>query len=178
MGGDPRGDVPKPRPEPHHDPEFEEESEHDRLARNWNELLQELRVSQTGVQILFAFLLGVAFTQPFSRTTDVQRAMYFVSLLSTACAVALLIAPVAYHRLLFRRRARPELIRAGNRFAIGGLCFIALAIISAVFLVTDFVLGRSITLFVACGLAGWFLLWWLLVPYTRRRRRLRAARSS
>ncbi|HET7305220.1 MAG TPA: DUF6328 family protein [Segeticoccus sp.] len=164
-------DAPGRAVEPHHDPEFEEESEHDRLARNWNELLQELRVSQTGVQILFAFLLGVAFTRPFAQTTDVQRAMYFVSLLSTACAVALLIAPVAYHRLLFRRRARPELIRAGNRFAMGGLAFTALAVTSAVFLVTDFILGRTVTLAVVIGLAIWFVLWWLVVPFLRRARR-------
>lgn len=154
------------------------ESEQERLTRNWNELLQELRVSQTGVQILFAFLLGVAFTRPFQDTTALQRGFYFTSLLSTACAVGLLIAPVSYHRLLFRHRARPELVRAANRFAIAGLAFIALAIVAAVALVSDFVLHQPWSGVIVVLLALWLTVWWWIVPLARRRRRARQPDAS
>ncbi len=146
-----------------------EETEQERLTRNWDELLQELRVSQTGVQILFAFLLGVAFTDKFADTSPTQRVLYFISLLATAAAVGLLIAPVAFHRILFRQRARIELVRAGNRFAIAGLVCIAVAIVSAVGLATDFILHEPWALVIGIGSSAWFLCWWLALPLLRRR---------
>jgi hypothetical protein len=147
-----------------------EETEHERITRNWNELLQELRVSQTGVQILFAFLLGVAFTRPFEQATSVQRGLYFTALVSTAFAVALLIAPVAYHRILFRQRSRQELVTLTNRFAIGGLVFTAIAIVTAVALVADFILQAPWGVFIPAVTGAWFLFWWLAGPLRRRAR--------
>ena len=147
-----------------------EETEHERITRNWNELLQELRVSQTGVQILFAFLLGVAFTRPFQDTTDVQRGLYFTSLVATACAVALLIAPVAYHRALFRQRSRHELVLLTNRFAIGGLVCTAIAVIAALALVTDFVLPVPWNVVIPSATGAWFVFWWVISPLRRRAR--------
>src|SRR3954452_8688774 len=90
----------------------------ERADRNMNELLQELRVAQTGVQILFAFLLTLAFTQRFGQITAFQRALYMATLLLTTAATGLLIAPVAYHRLTFRRRMRAELVTAANWLAL------------------------------------------------------------
>ncbi len=145
-----------------------EETEHERITRNWNELLQELRVSQQGVQILFAFLLGVAFTRPFEQATEVQRVLYFVALLATAFAVGLLIAPVAYHRVLFRRRARAELVEMTNRFAIGGLAFTAVGVVAAVALVADFILPLPWGVLVPAVTAAWFLFWWVASPLRRR----------
>lgn len=147
-----------------------EETEHERITRNWNELLQELRVSQTGVQILFAFLLGVAFTRPFERATDVQRGLYFTSLLATAFAVALLIAPVAHHRILFRRRSRAELVALTNRFAIGGLASTAVAVVAAVALVADFVLHAPWGALIPAVTGAWFVYWWVVSPVWRRTR--------
>src|SRR5947209_10039375 len=83
----------------------------ERWDRNFSELLQELRVAQTGVQVLFAFLLTLPFTNRFERITEVQRGTYVVTLVAAAAATALLIAPVSYHRLVFRQGRKPQLVR-------------------------------------------------------------------
>src|SRR6266508_4388199 len=97
-----------------------QESELQRLDRNFNELLQELRVAQTGVQILFAFLLTLAFTQRFGEVTGFQRGLYYGTLVAAALATSLLIAPVSLHRLLFRRHQKGRVVIAANRLAGGG----------------------------------------------------------
>jgi hypothetical protein len=112
------------------------------LDRNLAELLQELRVAITGVQILFAFLLGLAFTQRFDSLDRFQVAVYTGTLLTTALATILLIAPVAFHRLVFRRRQKPALIVVADRLLLVGLALLVLAISSAVLLILDVVLGR------------------------------------
>src|SRR3954469_23685586 len=90
-----------------------------RWDRNFGDLLQELRVAQTGIQILFAFLLTLPFSNGFPRTTEFQRDVYVVSLLAAAAATAMIIAPVAFHQALFRRGRKPELVRFGHRMATG-----------------------------------------------------------
>src|SRR3954464_4237071 len=90
------------------------ETEEERLDRNFIELLQELRVSQTGVQILFAFLLTLPFTQRFTQVSSFERDIYFVSLLFSGAASALFIGPVSYHRLLFRRGEKRQMVFVGN----------------------------------------------------------------
>jgi hypothetical protein len=112
------------------------------LDRNLAELLQELRVAITGVQILFAFLLGLAFTQRFDSLDRFQVAVYTGTLLTTALATILLIAPVAFHRLVFRRRQKPALIVVADRLLLVGLALLVLAISSAVLLILDVALGR------------------------------------
>jgi hypothetical protein len=139
-----------------------------RLDRNYTELLQELRVAQTGVQILFAFLLTLAFTQRFAETDGFQRFVYVVTLLFAAGAAALLIAPVAFHRLVFRRRQKDDLVDAANRFALGGLAMLFVAMVGAVLLILDVVLG-DFRAFLLTGLvAAWFLGLWLVLPLTSR----------
>ena len=136
----------------------DDESESQRLDRNYGELLQELRVAQTGVQILFAFLLGIAFQQQFQKIESYQRGIYLVTLVAAACAAAMLIAPVAIHRMLFRRHQKNELVIMTSRLAATGLVFLGIAILSAVLLVVDIVVnltvGIIITGFSPCCWSG------------------------
>lgn len=112
------------------------------LDRNLNELLQELRVVLTGVQILFAFLLTLAFTADLDERGPFATVVYTVTLMSTACATVVLIAPVSFHRMLFRRQRKEELVSFADRALQIGLGLLLLGISSAVLLVLDVVLGR------------------------------------
>jgi hypothetical protein len=145
------------------------ESEHERLDRNLNELLGELRVALPGVQVLFAFLLVVPFNQRFGQLTPGQERLYLASLLAAGLASALLIAPTAHHRWTFRLQDKEYLVIMANRFAIAGLCFLAVAMTGAIGLVTDVVFGTTVAVVSAClnGLA--FAVLWLALPLVRRR---------
>lgn len=144
------------------------ESEKQRWQRNFADLLQELRVAQTGVQILFAFLLTLPFSSGFTRTSGFQKDVYIVSLLSAAAAAAMIISPVAFHRALFRQGRKPELVRFAHRMASGGLAFMLISMVSAVLLVTDFVLNREVALVLTGTTGVWFLAFWVLLPFARR----------
>jgi hypothetical protein len=137
------------------------ESDQERINRNWNELLQELRVTQTGVQILTAFLLTVPFQRRFVELTEIQRNVYLVTVGLAVVATALIIAPVSFHRLVFRRRQRPWLVRTAHHSAHLGLICLALAILGALWLVFDFVAGRTASLIVLAVAAVFYAtLWW------------------
>ena len=139
------------------------EDKEERVSRELIELLNELRVALPGVQVLFAFLLAVPFAQGFSDTTDFQRGLFFAILSFTAIASALLIAPSAWHRLRFRQRDKERILLASNRMAIGGLGFLALAMIGAVMLIADFIYSPTLT--VIGGLAALIvfgMLWYVL----------------
>jgi hypothetical protein len=110
----------------------------ERTERQMAELLQELRVALPGVQILFAFLLTVPFAQGFQRVTSFQKNLFFATLMCTAISTACFIAPTATHRLRFHKRDRRYVIESANALLIAGLVFLALAIIGAVALITDF----------------------------------------
>jgi hypothetical protein len=112
--------------------------EHERTERQMAELLQELRVALPGVQILFAFLLTVPFAQGFEKVTSFQRNIFFATLMCTAVSTACLIAPTATHRLRFHKHDRKYVIESANTFLIAGLAFLALAIVLAVMLITDY----------------------------------------
>jgi amino acid permease len=144
------------------------ETEKQRWQRNFADLLQELRVAQTGVQILFAFLLTLPFSNGFTRTSGFQKDVYIVALLSAAAATAMIISPVAFHRALFRQGRKPELVRFAHRMASGGLAFMLISMVSAVLLVTDFVLHRSTALILSGVTAVWFLVFWMILPFARR----------
>ncbi|WBB79701.1 DUF6328 family protein [Micromonospora sp. WMMD882] len=144
------------------------ETEKQRWQRNFADLLQELRVAQTGVQILFAFLLTLPFSAGFGETTEFQRDIYVVALLAAAGATAMIISPVAFHRALFRQGRKPELVRFAHRMASGGLGLMLVSMVSAVLLITDFILDRPIA-FLLSGIAGlWFLTFWVFLPFSRR----------
>src|SRR5689334_24279591 len=93
----------------------------ERLDRNWDELLQELRVVQTGMQILTGFLLTLPFQQRFSDLQAFEKDLYLITLAMSTAATIVLVSPVAMHRLLFRRHALPVLVEQGQRFAVTGL---------------------------------------------------------
>ncbi|WP_319462959.1 DUF6328 family protein [Micromonospora sp. RTP1Z1] len=144
------------------------ETEKQRWQRNFADLLQELRVAQTGVQILFAFLLTLPFSNGFTRTTEFQRDVYIVALLAAAAATAMIISPVAFHRALFRQGRKPELVRFAHRMASGGLAFMLISMVSAVLLITDFVLTRPVAFLLSGVTALWFLAFWVVLPFARR----------
>jgi uncharacterized protein DUF6328 len=147
-----------------------DESEAERLDRNYGELLQELRVTQTGVQILFAFLLTLAFTQRFPQIDSFQRGTYVVTLLCSAGAASLFIAPVALHRFVFRQNQKDTLVFAANRMALAGLAFLLVAMVGAVLLILDVTLGRTPALWWTGLVAAWFLLLWVIFPLVSRSR--------
>lgn len=150
-----------------------DETEVERADRNFTELLQELRVAQTGVQILFAFLLTLPFTQRFEKLGGDDRSVYLGTLLATALATACLIAPVSHHRILFRRRRKPEIVDTANKLAQAGLAFLLIAVGGAVYLVFDFVIGAGIAGLITGVLAVWFILIWYVQPLLELRRRRR-----
>src|SRR5215469_5321524 len=142
-------------------PDPREESEAQRDDRNLAELLQELRVAGLGVQVLFGFLLSLPFTTKFSKVSQGQRDLYLASLVLAAVSTALLLGPVAYHRLVFRRGQKERVVRAANAMALLGLAAVSLAVSSAVLLVTSYVAtalpAALITAFIAALFGGlWF----------------------
>ena len=145
----------------------EEEKDH---AEELIELLNELRVALPGVQVLFAFLLAVPFTQRFSQVTELQKDAYFLSLLATMVGTVLLIAPSAYHRLRWREGSDEELLRVSNRLAIAGTVAIAVAMTAAVFLITDYLFGSTVTAIVTAATAALFAWFWYGLPLQRRAR--------
>ena len=144
------------------------ESEKHRWDRNFSDLLQELRVAQTGVQILFAFLLTLPFSSGFPKTTSLQKDVYVVALLSAAAATAMLIAPVAFHRALFRQGRKPELVRYSHRMAYGGLGFLFVSVVSSVLLITAYLLNDMVAVVLTVLTAAWFTTFWALIPWFRR----------
>jgi hypothetical protein len=146
-----------------------DESVEERDDRNLAELLQELRVAGLGVQVLFGFLLSLPFTNRFDRLSQGQRELYLGTLVLAAVATALLLGPVAYHRLVFRRGQKERLVRAANVMAVAGLAAVGLAVSAAVLLVTGYVTSALpaalITAFVTCM----FGLLWFAFPLAHRR---------
>jgi hypothetical protein len=145
-----------------------EESKEDRLDRELIELLNELRVTLPGVQILFAFLLTVPFASRFERVTDLQKDTYLFALLCAAAGSVFLMAPASYHRLRWRQRDKEQMLRTSNRLAIAGTVFLAVGMTASVFFVTDFLFAGTLVAIVTAltaGLFGWF---WYGLPLTRR----------
>jgi len=145
-----------------------EETHEERVNRELIELLNELRVALPGVQVLFAFLLAVPFSQRFEQTTDLQRDTFMVALLSTLAGSVFLIAPSAYHRIRFRDRDKEALLRISNTFAIVGMVFLAIGMTSVVFLVTDMIFKGLVTTVVTSVTAGLFALVWFVLPLVRK----------
>ena len=144
-----------------------DEDKKERLDRELIELLNELRVALPGVQVLFAFLLTVPFSQGFPQMTALQRDVYFGTLLATAVATVMFISPTAYHRLRWRKYDKEQLLATSNRLAIWGIAFLAIATAGAVFLIGDFMFGTttaSITVAAIAALLVWF---WFGLPLSR-----------
>jgi Family of unknown function (DUF6328) len=153
------------------EPYTRKETVAERADRRYGELLQELRVTQTGIQVLLGFLFTVVFSNRFKELNGDQRVIYLTTLILGASAVAVLIAPVSFHRILFGQRMKPELVRAANLLTLLGLGLLMCTIASALLLVFDFMLHGSVVAWLAAGVAFWFVLLWYLVPLALRFRR-------
>lgn len=150
-------------------PDLREESPEQRADRNLSELLQELRVSQTGVQVLFGFLLALSFTERFARIDEAQRWIYIATLLLATTTTALLVAPVAVHRMVFQRGVKPQLVTLTHRLASAGLITLALTLTGAVLLVLDVAIGRGPAVVISAAVGLMFGLLWYVLPLPLRR---------
>jgi hypothetical protein len=141
------------------------ESHNERLDRNWNEILQELRVTQTGTQILTGFLLTLAFQQRFTDLDTFQIDVYLVLVVLAALATGLGLSPVSLHRALFRRRAKEKLVRIADRLLRATLAGVALVLSGTTLLIFDVVVGRSAGLIAGSGALLITAALWILLPY-------------
>ena len=139
-----------------------------RLDRELIELLNELRVALPGVQVLFAFLLTVPFSQRFTETTGVQRNAYFVALLAAAASVAFLVTPSAFHRIQFRQGDKAFMLKMANVLTIIGLVGLATSTVCAIFLVSDFIFTNDASRIATTLLGALFVSLWFVFPLTRR----------
>ena len=144
-----------------------DETEKERVDRNLQELLGELRVALPGVQVLFAFLLVVPFNQRFPTITNFQQTTYFVTLLLATAASVFLIAPTVHHRVQFRQQDKERIVMTANRFAIIGLLLLAVAMTGAVLLITDLLYKNTTVAIVTAAVAFMFALLWYAVPLRR-----------
>ncbi|CAM3602266.1 DUF6328 family protein [Smaragdicoccus niigatensis] len=135
-----------------------------RLDRNWSSLLQELRVVQTGVQLLTGFLLTLPFQQHFDTLSPLLKGVYLVAVAASVMATLLLVSPVAAHRILFRQRKLEATIMTAHRLALAGLGLLGIALAAVTFIIFAVVAG-SLWSMVACGVAvAAFVIFWIIVP--------------
>ena len=147
-----------------------DEDKHTRLTRNLNELLQELRVMQTGVQILTGFLLTLPFTGKFAELNTSEQLVYLATLAASVVTTALIVSPVAFHRTLFRQGEREWIVESANHAARFGLAGLAVTMTGVVWLVFDVVIGAP-TSYIAAGIsAALFIVLWGILPAVRRSR--------
>jgi uncharacterized membrane protein YiaA len=144
-----------------------DETEKERVDRNLQEMLGELRVALPGVQVLFAFLLVVPFNQRFGEVTSFQKGIYFATLMFTTASAVCLIAPSVHHRIEFRQQDKEEIVTTGNRIVIVGLALLAVSMTGAVLFITDVLYDAGTTVAVGIGLALGFGLLWYALPLRR-----------
>ncbi|MGW3562587.1 DUF6328 family protein [Streptomyces sp. NPDC000941] len=156
-----RDDDEEPRPEDRAAPSGREETREERADRRWAELLQEVRVTQTGMQILFAFLLTVAFTPRFQSLGHADRTIYIVTVLLGAAANGALIAPVSLHRIVTGRRLKPETVHIAARFTVAGLVLLLCTVVSALLLILRVVVADVTALWLAVAALVWFVGCWI-----------------
>ncbi|MGW1510572.1 DUF6328 family protein [Streptomyces sp. NPDC002394] len=157
------------RPREPHSPENARE----RANRRWQEVLQETRVAQTGGQILFGFLLSLAFTARFRELDGFDRGLYVVTVVFAVSSTAALIAPVSLHRCLSGLRLKEEVVTAAGRLMICGMVLLTLTVACTLMLILNVVLGSSLVAGITVGgVMLWFALSWYVVPYLLRRKAL------
>jgi uncharacterized protein DUF6328 len=161
--------VPSDSEDRRDDDDGRNESPTQRHDRNWNELLQELRVIQTGVQLLTGFLLTLPFQQRFTTLSHLEHGVYLATAAAAITATALLQTPVMVARALFRRHRRKETVMVAHRFAIAGMAILALAIIGVAFLIAASLLGHAAGAVAAAAVALLLVGLWLVLPTLARR---------
>ncbi|MFF3849172.1 DUF6328 family protein [Streptomyces sp. NPDC002328] len=147
-----------------------DETEEERADRMWGELIQEVRVAQTGVQILFGFLLTVVFTPRYADLADVDKAIYIVTVVLGACATGALIGPVSLHRLVSGRRVKPQAVTWASRMTFIGLILLLATMTSALLLVLRVATHDDFVPYLVTAVVLWYLLFWFGVPLWTRRR--------
>lgn len=170
MPSDVRQDARHQKPDPDEAGDGRNETPIERLDRNWGELLQELRVVQTGVQLLTGFLLTLPFQQKFSTLSDNERYIYLAAVSASIVATGLLQAPVSVHRALFRQHRKDETVLLAHRLAIVGLGFLSLAVIGVTTLIFDVLAGSAVGTAAGIVVAVMLVVLWLLLPLGTRRR--------
>jgi len=164
-----RAEAPPARHDEPDEPDRDENPK-ERRDRELIELLNELRVALPGVQVLFAFLLTVPFSQRFVQLTPAQKGVYFVTFVMTALATAMLMTPTAFHRIRFRQADKERLLRIGNVAAISGLAFLLLAVAGCVFLIADLVFNAWAAWILAVIISLGYAVLWFLLPLNARLR--------
>lgn len=155
-----------------------DETPEERADRQWGELLQELRVVQTGVQILFGFLLTVPFQQRFEQLADSDRTLYIVTVVLGAAATGALVGPVSLHRMLTGRRLKPETVVWASRLTVVGLVLLVCTMAAALLLVLRVAGGETVAIPIVAGMVVWFGLAWLVLPAVARHRAMSADESE
>ena len=145
-----------------------DEDAKERVDRELIELLNELRVALPGVQVLFAFMLVVPFSQGFSSLTSVERWIYFAAFIAAALGAALLIAPSSYHRLRFRQGDKERMLRTSNRLLLSGMAMVAVSTALSVGLISEVVFGTGVALVAGIGIGAWLGWFWYGLPLNRR----------
>ncbi|HET6353999.1 DUF6328 family protein [Streptomyces sp.] len=145
-----------------------DETPEERADRRWTDLLQELRVAQTGVQILFGFLLAVAFQPRFVDLSDTDRHIYLVTVLLGAATTGALIGPVSFHRLLTGQRLKPETVVWASRLTVVGLVLLLCTMASALLLILRIVVSDEVALWLVVGMVAWFVVCWFVLPFWAR----------
>ncbi|MEV6330012.1 DUF6328 family protein [Streptomyces sp. NPDC051909] len=146
------------------------ETPDERADRRWNELMQEIRVAQTGVQILFGFLLTVVFTPRFPELSDTDRTIYIITVSLSAAATGALIGPVSFHRMVAGRRIKPRAVIWASRLTFVGLVLLPATLGAALLLVLRVATGADFVPWLVAGLLAWYLLCWFVLPIWVRHR--------
>ncbi|MGW3358992.1 DUF6328 family protein [Streptomyces bungoensis] len=147
-----------------------DETEEERADRMWGELIQEVRVAQTGVQILFGFLLTVVFQQKYASLSQADQAIYIVTVVLGACATGALIGPVSLHRLVSGRRVKPQAVRLASRMTFVGLLLLLVTMGSSLLLILRVATNNGYVPYLVTAVVIWYLVCWYGLPLWARRR--------
>ena len=169
MATDPAEDYPDELTDRAWDERARHETPLQRLDRNWGDIMQELRVVQTGVQLLTGFLLTLPFQSRFDAVDSYGRVVYLITVGLSLAATGFLIAPVSLHRVLFRRHARRALVGTAHRLTLTGLGLLAAAVVGVALLIFTVLLGRTAGVFAAIVTAALLLALWVVLPWRARR---------
>ncbi|WP_327238160.1 DUF6328 family protein [Streptomyces sp. NBC_01317] len=141
-----------------------EETANERADRQWSELIQEVRVAQTGVQIMFGFLLTVVFTPRFATLAGADKNIYLITVVLGAAATGALIGPVAFHRVVSGRRMKPRAVTWASRLTVTGLCLLLATLVSALLLILRVATHNHFVPWIVSGIVAWYLLCWFVLP--------------
>ncbi|GHH14532.1 DUF6328 family protein [Streptomyces lanatus] len=147
-----------------------DESEEERADRRWGELLQEVRVTQMGVQILFGFLLTVVFTTKYDSLADTDQNIYIATVIVGAAATGALIGPVALHRLVAGRRIKPQAVEWASKMTFVGLLLLLCTMAGSLLLILRVATHDDFVVWLVAGIVVWYVLCWFVLPLWARRR--------